>query len=105
MNQLSLESRKNSIVVICCFLMTLCFVYTVFLRRAWFAKPLIEWVTAHSVCVTRNWIKEGAFNLRFMHILNPASIEFDTLLSRDPYVYHILRAHLSWYFCLQISLI
>lgn len=45
-----------------------------------------ESLTAHSVCVTRNWLKEGAFHLKFMHFLNPDSVEFDTLASRNPYV-------------------
>jgi len=81
--------KKSIIIFGACFLIVLCFAYSVFIRRSWFGRPLDthhEWLTAHSVCVTKNWIKEGAINLRFMHILNPASIEFGTLLSRDPYV-------------------
>ncbi|HTZ11248.1 MAG TPA: hypothetical protein VMD04_02565, partial [Candidatus Margulisiibacteriota bacterium] len=90
MNKLSSKKRKKITVFLCCFLILLCFAYTVFIRRARFKMPLDSynsgWCTAHSVCVTKNWIKEGAFNLRFMHVLNPASIEFDTLLSREPCV-------------------
>ena len=89
MHILGEKDRKIFIILCCCFLIFLFFFYTVYIRHEWFRRPLGYhdwWMTAHSVCVTKNWLKEGAFNLRFMHILNPASVEFDTILSRTPYV-------------------
>ena len=83
------QNKRRVIFYSCCFLIGVCFVYSVFIRRAWFERPLDthhEWLTAHSVCVTKNWLKEGPFHLRFLHILNPASVEFDTLSSREPYI-------------------
>jgi hypothetical protein len=83
------RSNKNIRVSICLIFIILCFAYSVFLRRPWFARGLDvhhEWVTAHSVCVTNNWLKEGALNLRFLQVIDPDSVEFDTLLKRRIYV-------------------
>ncbi|MBN2120930.1 MAG: hypothetical protein JW734_07765 [Candidatus Omnitrophica bacterium] len=82
--------KKNKFAIFtCCFLILLAFAFSVHIRRQWFARPLdahFEWQAGHSVCVTNNWLKEGAFSLRFMHVLNPDSIEFDSFASRKPYV-------------------
>ncbi|HRZ40014.1 MAG TPA: hypothetical protein P5246_03295, partial [Candidatus Omnitrophota bacterium] len=82
-------NRQKAITALCFVLIGVCFMYSVVLRQKWFARPLgphHEWLTAHSVCVTRNWLNDGAFKLKFMHVLNPDSIEFSGLALRDPYV-------------------
>ncbi len=82
-------NRQKAMAVLCFVLIGACFIYSVFLRQRWFARPLgihHEWLTAHSVCVTRNWLNDGALKLKFMHVLNPDSIEFGGLAIRDPYV-------------------
>ena len=45
-----------------------------------------EWLTGSAVKFTRNWFREGAWNLRFAMLENPRSIEFPDLRSRQPYV-------------------
>lgn len=82
-------ARKIRLIFFGCALIAIFFILTVYMRKDWFGRPLDvhhEWLTAHSVCVTNNWLKEGALHLRFMHVLNPSSIEFETLLDRKPYL-------------------
>lgn len=65
------------------------FAYTVFLRRPWFGQLSYEhhqWLTANTLRFARNWHTEGHWALGLALLDEPKSIEFPTLVSRDPYV-------------------
>ncbi len=65
------------------------FAYTVQVRRPWFGKLSFEhhqWLTANTLRFARAWHTEGPWTLRFALLNEPRSVEFPTLLSRNPYV-------------------
>lgn len=65
------------------------FAYTVQARRPWFGKLSFEhhqWLTANTLRFARAWHAEGPWALRFALLNEPRSVEFPTLLSRNPYV-------------------
>ncbi len=65
------------------------FAYTVHARRPWFGKLSFEhhqWLTANTLRFARAWHAEGPWTLRFALLSEPQSVEFPTLLSRNPYV-------------------
>lgn len=45
-----------------------------------------SWLSGSTIKFVNQWLKEGAWNLKFTSYENPASIEFPTLESRDPYL-------------------
>ncbi len=85
------RGRFHAFAVVALGLLTLpIFLYTVHLRAPWFGvlsdHPLgHQWLTGGTVKFSRNWYREGIFHLRFAMIESPASVEFPTLKSRDPY--------------------
>lgn len=83
------KTKKIFIIASCCFLISLCFFFTVQMRSEWLTKSLnghLSRETAHTACVTKNWLKEGALNLRFLYISWPDSEEYDIIQKRGPYV-------------------
>ncbi|QUV81622.1 hypothetical protein J8C01_10435 [Chloracidobacterium sp. D] len=65
------------------------FACTVQARRPWFGKLSFEhhqWLTANTLRFARAWHAEGPWTLRFALLNEPRSVEFPTLLSRNPYV-------------------
>jgi len=65
-----------------------CFAYSVHVRRPWFnTSPvcLETWLTAGAMMWVRFWYLESPLKLRFGLYLDPDSIEFPTLESRDVY--------------------
>ncbi len=64
---------------------TLLFIHSLCLRSDSFGTS-ITWLTASTIKFVRNWLKENPFNIYFLHLHNPASIEFTTLSERDPYL-------------------
>ncbi len=65
------------------------FACTVHVRRPWFGKLSFEhhqWLTANTLRFARAWHTEGPWTLRFALLNEPRSVEFPTLLSRNPYV-------------------
>ncbi len=65
------------------------FAYTVHARRPWFGKLSFEhhqWLTANTLRFARAWHAEGPWTLGFALLNEPQSVEFPTLLSRNPYV-------------------
>ena len=74
----------------------LCFALTIALRWPSFDQSYrpFEWNTAHSQIILDNWLENGFWNERGISIMNPPSIEFPTLLSRQPYVSYPCGAQL-----------
>jgi len=64
------------------------FALTIGLRGRELAQPYTDftWNTAHSQLIVDNWLENGFWNERGISFLNPPSIEFPSLLSRQPYV-------------------
>ena len=64
------------------------FALTIGLRWRQFDQPYTDftWMTAHSQLIVDNWLENGFWNERGLSFLNPPSIEFPSLLSRQPYV-------------------
>ncbi len=65
------------------------FQYTVRIRKPWFGTLSTKHHQRNSVkelLYSKNWYREGALNLKFVMVKNPKSIEFPTLLSREPYI-------------------
>lgn len=65
------------------------FQYTVRIRKPWFGTLSTKHHQRNSVkelLYSKNWYREGALNLKFVMMKNPKSIEFPTLLSREPYI-------------------
>ncbi len=64
------------------------FSYTVKIREPWFgtlSPRHHQWLTGSTVKFEKNWYREGAWNLRFLMLESPASIETPTPVSRTPY--------------------
>ena len=63
------------------------FAYSVKVRRPSFGALTMghEFLTGSTVLMTKHWYREGAWNLRFLQLWNPRSIEFPTLQDRQPY--------------------
>lgn len=67
---------------------TIGFFYSVSLRKPWmgvFSESGHQWVTAHSLLITRQWYNEGLTKFKFGLPLNPPSIEFPNTQSRGFY--------------------
>lgn len=67
----------------------LLFAYTVELRAPWFGKLSLlhhQWLSGSTVKFTRNWYREGAFELRFLMLERPRSIESPDIASRQVYL-------------------
>ncbi|HEY5867559.1 MAG TPA: hypothetical protein VI542_18715 [Candidatus Tectomicrobia bacterium] len=64
------------------------FAITIGLRWRQVDQPYTDftWITAHSQLIVDNWLESGVWNERGLSFLNPPSIEFPSLLSRQPYV-------------------
>jgi len=85
--------RERINVLICIFLLFgitfSVFTYTVGIREPWFGQlnnnDHHQWLTGSTLKFSTNWYNEGPIQLRFAMLENPKSIEFPTLLSRDPY--------------------
>lgn len=45
-----------------------------------------SWLSGSTIKFVNNWLKEGAINLKFTNYEDPASIEFETLEEREPYL-------------------
>lgn len=83
--------RKTLIALLILFLATtFTSSYTIKIRNPWLTEDLCiyshQYATAAAVLYAKNWIKEGALNLRFGLIWNPKSIEFPNLKSRNIYM-------------------
>ncbi len=64
------------------------FAYSVYVRSPWFGTSPVcpeTWLTSDTVLFTRNWYREGPWNLRFALVHEPLSIETPTLESREIY--------------------
>ena len=53
-----------------------------------------EWNTAHSHVILDNWLENGFWNEHGISFLNPPSIEFPSLASREPYISYPCGAQL-----------
>lgn len=67
------------------------FVFTLYERRPWFGEFSTQsyshhWLTGSTLIWSRNWYREGVWNLGFGLLDNPRSVEFPDMLSRAPYV-------------------
>ncbi len=70
-------------------LIVILFSYTVSIRRPWFGVLSMEhhqWLTGSTMKYARNWYREGAWNLRFLLLDNPRSVEFPTIGDRGIYI-------------------
>jgi hypothetical protein len=83
------ETIKN---IICAFLLFIIaigiFKYTVRIREPWFGTlslRLHQRASGSTLKFSKNWYREGLLDLKFGMIENPKSVEFPTLLSREPY--------------------
>lgn len=64
------------------------FIYTLHLRSPWFAsysESGHQWVTAHTLLVSKHWISEGPMKFLFGMPWNPNSIEFQNIKERIYY--------------------
>jgi hypothetical protein len=71
------------------------FLYTVEIRKPWFGIIAADdedfryghhqWLSGSTLKFVRIWYREGPWEARFGKIQNPRSVEFPTLLSRNPY--------------------
>jgi hypothetical protein len=100
------EKTKVLLCIILLFSITLViFQYTVSIREPWFGELSDghhQWLTGSTLEFTENWYNEGPVNLDFAMIQNPASIEFPTLLSRDPYLSYPPGTIIPIYFASEI---
>jgi hypothetical protein len=74
--------------VFCFTLYVAFFALTIGLRGRELAQPYTDftWNTAHSQLIVDNWLENGFWNERGLSFFNPPSIEFPSLVSRQPYV-------------------
>ena len=88
-NNLTGQKFKNIIPILLLFAITIgLFQYTVKIREPWFgtlSSRHHQWLSGSTLKFSKIWYREGPLNLRFGMIENPESIEFPTLLSREPY--------------------
>jgi len=86
----SSKNTKNILAVFLLFAITIgIFQYTVRIRKPWFGTLSMKGGQRNSVkelLYSKNWYREGPLNLKFAMLKNPKSIEFPTLLSREPYI-------------------
>jgi hypothetical protein len=82
----------------------ICFALTIALRWPSFDQSYrnFEWTTAHSQVILDNWLENGFWNERGLSIINPPSIEFPSLLSRQPYVSYPCGAQLPLFVLAKI---
>ena len=64
------------------------FALTIGLRGRELGQPYTDftWNTAHSQLIVDNWLENGFWNERGLSFFNPPSIEFPSLVSRNPYI-------------------
>jgi hypothetical protein len=70
-------------------LLTLAFAHSCTLRAYWFGRLNMEhhhWLTGITLLITRNWYHEGPFQLHWLMLEAPKSVEFRTLSDRYPYI-------------------
>lgn len=83
------EQRKKLFLIFCIALITLTvFIYSVEIREPWFGELYgdnHQWLSGSTLKFADYWYQEGPENLYLGMIENPNSIEFSTLLSRNPY--------------------
>lgn len=89
----SSASRKNLFSVLCIlgllFFTVIVFYYTLEIREPWRVEELSEgghqWLTGSTLEFSKEWYYEGPQNIHFGMFEYPASVEFPTLTSRNPY--------------------
>jgi len=72
------------------------FALTIGLRWRQIGQPYTDftWITAHSQIIVDNWLENNFWNERGVSFWNPPSIEFPSLVSRQPYVSYPCGAQL-----------
>jgi len=72
------------------------FALTIGLRWRQIGQPYTDfaWITAHSQLMVDNWLENGFWNERGISFWNPPSIEFPSLISRQPYISYPCGAQL-----------
>jgi len=90
MNSLKISSKSK--LIACLFIIlviTTIFLYTISIRTPWrttLSWGGHQWLTAHTLTTTKNWHREGAWNLKFLSLLNPKSIEHQNFKDRNIYL-------------------
>ncbi len=83
------EQKKKLIYILAIALITTSvFIYSVEIRDPWFGNLYDKnhhWLSGSTLKFADNWYNEGPENLYWGMIENPKSVEFTSLLSRDPY--------------------
>lgn len=83
------EQKKKLFYIFCIALIsTTVFIYSVEITNPWFGNLYganHQWLSGSTLKFADYWYDEGPQNLYWGMIENPKSIEFPTLLSRDPY--------------------
>lgn len=83
------EQKKKLFYIFCIALITTTvFIYSVEIREPWYGELYgdnHQWLSGSTLKFADYWYQEGPENLYWGMIENPNSIEFSTLLSRNPY--------------------
>lgn len=77
------------------------FIISIYLRHPWFgsvSESNYQFNTGRTLVSTKNWYKEGLWKTKFLMLDNPASVEFQTLHERQPYLSYLPGASLPIYF-------
>jgi hypothetical protein len=80
------------------------FALTIGLRWRQLDQPYtdFEWITAHSQIIVDNWLENGFWNERGISFWNPPSIEFPSLVSRNPYISYPCGAQLPIFVLVKV---
>ena len=80
------------------------FALTIGLRWRQLGQPYgeFQWITAHSQIIVDNWLEHGFWNERGSSFWNPPSIEFPSLVSRDPYISYPCGAQLPIFVLVKV---
>lgn len=62
-----------------------------------------SWLSGSTIKFVNNWLDEGAANLKFTNYENPASIEFEDLSSREPYLSYPTGETFFVYFAARLT--
>lgn len=62
------------------------FSYTVIIRKPYFEDYSVDWPSGQIMIFSTNWLREGPVALKFAHLENPRSVEFENVSSRSYYV-------------------
>ena len=105
-NLIGQEKPKTLFFVISILLITvILFAVTVQVRKPWLGKLAggnHQWLTGSTLLFTKNWYREGAWNLRFSTLENPKSIEFATVESRRRWISYPAGAFVPIYLISKI---